>query len=220
MMSTGSCLISRHSSADDNKVERPLLDSSILGRFVRKCRLEYIKLDFGATGDLWNLFKAFRAPSSADWHVDSRVKHTHNLPDLHGPETFSATSIGTLPYILAHPQCASPRMTLKIYVNSKSSDLKVSTCHHTLINRTRESNQSRSSWSPSPDAIHFVRASLFTFHQVSLQPTKLTIRFRDAIGTGDYYSAVGHLHSCFDHTITLQTSSTEPTYSSIVLNNV
>lgn len=47
---------------------------------------------------------------------------------------------------------------------------------------------------------------------ITIYGDMLIFRFRDAIGSGDYYSAVGHLHSYFDHTITMQTSSTDSTY--------
>lgn len=37
-------------------------------------------------------------------------------------------------------------------------------------------------------------------------------RFKDAVRAGDYFSAVGYLHSYFDHTITLQFSASEIPY--------
>ena len=94
MSSISTCLISRQSSAADNKVERPLLDSSVLGRFMRKCRLEYNKLDFGGAGQLWDLFKAVREPSSAELPIVSRGKHTDQSPRLH-TDNLSATAVGS-----------------------------------------------------------------------------------------------------------------------------
>jgi hypothetical protein len=43
--------------------------------------------------------------------------------------------------------------------------------------------------------------------------SRTDIRFKSAIRSGDYFSAVGHLHSFFDHTITLQLSASDTPYS-------
>jgi hypothetical protein len=64
MMSTNNYLESRDSSPVEFKVQRPLLTTSILGRFVRKCRLEYIKLDYDEAELLWSLFNVSRASTS------------------------------------------------------------------------------------------------------------------------------------------------------------
>jgi hypothetical protein len=64
MMSISNYLASRMGSADGFVVDKPILLTSILGRFVRKCRLEYVKLDFEGTGLLWSLFEVYRAPMS------------------------------------------------------------------------------------------------------------------------------------------------------------
>ena len=57
-MSASDCLASRLSSAIEIKPQTAILTTSVLGRFIRKCRLEYMKLDFEAASLLWNLFKA------------------------------------------------------------------------------------------------------------------------------------------------------------------
>src|ERR1700737_4871871 len=82
-MGIDSYLITRDSSVDDWKVERPLIDASIFGRFVRKCRLEYIKLEFEAAGALWNLFKAIREPSRSG--ITPPSTHKDELFGLHSP---------------------------------------------------------------------------------------------------------------------------------------
>jgi hypothetical protein len=64
MMSTSNYLTSRAGSADGFVVDRPILLTSVLGRFVRKCRLEYVKLDFEGAGLLWSLFEVLRTPNS------------------------------------------------------------------------------------------------------------------------------------------------------------
>ena|SRR5579859_956916 len=61
MMSTSHYYITRQTSPDAYKVERPVLDASLLGRFVRKCRLEYMQLEFEGQGQLWALFKSARS---------------------------------------------------------------------------------------------------------------------------------------------------------------
>jgi hypothetical protein len=64
MMSISNYLASRAGSANGFVVDKPILLTSILGRFVRKCRLEYVKLDFEGAGLLWSLFEVYRAPMS------------------------------------------------------------------------------------------------------------------------------------------------------------
>ena len=72
MMSSSTCLASRDSSPTEFKVQRPLLTTSILGRFVRRCRVEYIKLDYDEAELLWNLFKASRAPALEYLDIDDQ----------------------------------------------------------------------------------------------------------------------------------------------------
>ena len=73
MMSTSYYLTSRLSSLVPARIKRPLLRSSTLGRFVRKCQLEYIKLDFSAARLLWTLFKSLKAPSIESlYHIDAQ----------------------------------------------------------------------------------------------------------------------------------------------------
>ena len=38
----------------------------MLGRYVRRCRIEYIKLDFEDAGLLWNVFKQYRMQAVND----------------------------------------------------------------------------------------------------------------------------------------------------------
>ena len=66
IMSTSDYLTTRLSSPVPVNIIRPLLIYSTLGRFVRKCRLEYINLDFDSSGLLWKLFKSLRAPTVRD----------------------------------------------------------------------------------------------------------------------------------------------------------
>ena len=49
-------------------------------------------------------------------------------------------------------------------------------------------------------------SSMFTASYV------LTTRFREAIRSGDYFSAAGYIHSYFDHTVSTQLSPPEATY--------
>jgi hypothetical protein len=65
-MSTRDYVTVRYPVAHSTKVERLLLAPSLLGRFVRKCRLDYIKLDFQQSGLLWNCFKTLRATGNSD----------------------------------------------------------------------------------------------------------------------------------------------------------
>lgn len=62
MMSVSNYLTSRAGSVNGFMVHKPILLTSILGRFVRKCRLEYVKLDYEGAGLLWSLFEVYRAP--------------------------------------------------------------------------------------------------------------------------------------------------------------
>jgi hypothetical protein len=64
MMSISDYLTWRAGSANGFVVDRPILLTSVLGRFVRKCRLEYVKLDFEGAGLLWSLFEVLRTPNS------------------------------------------------------------------------------------------------------------------------------------------------------------
>lgn len=70
MMSLSIYLAARSASPDMLSVPRPILTSSILGRFIRKCRLEYIALDFQAAGLLWDLFKALREQGSKNHEIE------------------------------------------------------------------------------------------------------------------------------------------------------
>ena len=73
IMSTSDYLTTRLSSPVPVNIIRPLLIYSTLGRFVRKCRLEYINLDFDTSGLLWKLFKSFRAPTMKNsGHVNAQ----------------------------------------------------------------------------------------------------------------------------------------------------
>ena len=62
IMSAGDYFTSRMSSTNDCNVEKPVLVTSTLGIFVRKCRLEYFQLDFDAANRLWELFTILVAP--------------------------------------------------------------------------------------------------------------------------------------------------------------
>ena len=65
IMATADYITSRISSTDGFNVEKPLLVTSILGRFVRRCRLEYIQLDFDAAIRLWDLFTLLVDPETS-----------------------------------------------------------------------------------------------------------------------------------------------------------
>ena len=103
MMDTSDYVATRGSIHTPAKIKRPILISSILGRFVRRCRLEYIKLDFGGEERLWILFKSLRAPSIKDLdHVyaesstDEAEAFGFQMPDTH-----IETAMGTVMQI--HP---------------------------------------------------------------------------------------------------------------------
>ena len=79
-MSSSDYVVPRNTPPDQIKYKRPVLTTSFLGRFVRKCRLEYVKLDFDAAVFLWNAFRSFRATTAksqsiplSEWH-SSRYK--------------------------------------------------------------------------------------------------------------------------------------------------
>lgn len=63
---------------------------------------------------------------------------------------------------------------------------------------------------------HFRRFcfSINLFRQVDILGIVLTLilRFRESVRSGDYFSAVAYIHSYFDHTITMQLSSSETMY--------
>jgi hypothetical protein len=65
IMATADYVTSRISSTDGFNVEKPLLVTSILGRFVRRCRLEYIQLDFDAAMRLWDMFTLLVDPETS-----------------------------------------------------------------------------------------------------------------------------------------------------------
>jgi hypothetical protein len=62
-----------------------------------------------------------------------------------------------------------------------------------------------SSLSSIPVFSHFIRYSTYVYRLMS-------VRFREAIHSGDYFSAVGHIHSYFDHSITMQGEQQETPY--------
>jgi len=63
---TDDYVVSRQSPKEEWRVTRPLLSSSMLGRYVRRCRIEYIKLDFEDAGLLWTVFKLHRMQAVND----------------------------------------------------------------------------------------------------------------------------------------------------------
>ena len=91
-MSTSNYLYSRRGTTE-TKAVRPIAISSMLGRFVRKCRLEYIQLQFEEAGLLWGLFKISRAES----HGDVDISPTEDLDEslkLLIPEYMAGNSVG------------------------------------------------------------------------------------------------------------------------------
>jgi len=74
----------------ETKVAKPISISSMLGRFVRKCRLEYIKLDFDEAGLLWSLFQISRRPSEGM----SPMEDVDGSLELHIPEYLDGVPIG------------------------------------------------------------------------------------------------------------------------------
>jgi hypothetical protein len=129
-MSASDYLTSRQSLPNPSKIKRPIVITSILGRFVRKCRLEYIKLDFGQAGILWSLFKSLRAPTIKDFNIENEAITPDDLEEIFGfqiPATVPYGSIGRscfIPY-LTFGQFAAQKMTSKGSVESRSSVLKV-----------------------------------------------------------------------------------------------
>ena len=75
MMSLSNYLASRFTSSNSFSVARPILISSILGRFIRKCKLEYINMDFDAAGLLWDLFKALKTGNSKLGETDISIEN-------------------------------------------------------------------------------------------------------------------------------------------------
>src|SRR5271170_6616697 len=93
MMSTSNYLSSRRSSTMETKVAKPISISSMLGRFVRKCRLEYIKLEFDEAGLLWSLFRVSRGPSQQKEDLSPPEDLDGSL-ELHIPEYLDGVPIG------------------------------------------------------------------------------------------------------------------------------
>lgn len=75
------------------KVAKPISISSMLGRFVRKCRLEYIKLEFDEAGLLWSLFLVSRGPSQQK-HDMSPIEDFDGSLELHIPEYLDGVPVG------------------------------------------------------------------------------------------------------------------------------
>src|ERR1700733_11455395 len=90
MMSISNYLFSRRSSTMEAKVAKPISISSMLGRFVRKCRLEYIKLEFDEAGLLWSLFQISRGPNKGM----SPMEDVDGSLELHIPEYLDGVPIG------------------------------------------------------------------------------------------------------------------------------
>ena len=106
-------------------------------------------------------------------------------------------------------------MTLRNSVSLKSSVLKV---WHIILedliseygDRPYKAEHAKmthllSSLSSTPVSSHFIR---YSTHVYLLK----NVRFREAIHFGDYFSAVGHIHSYFDHSITIQGQQQETPY--------
>jgi len=87
-MSCSNNLATRELSCEESIVDRPLLTSSTLGRFIRKFKIEYQKLDFRDAGLFWSIFVNFRngflQPSGDDYALLS--------PDLSSGESLSNLS--------------------------------------------------------------------------------------------------------------------------------
>jgi hypothetical protein len=58
IMSISDCLAARHAPENESAPQRAILISSLVGRYIRRSRLEYMKLDFADAVQLWNLFRA------------------------------------------------------------------------------------------------------------------------------------------------------------------
>ena len=106
-------------------------------------------------------------------------------------------------------------MTSRNCVSLKSNVLKVS---HTILedliseygDRASKAEDKKrtdfiSTLSSTPVSSHFIRYSMYVYLLTS-------VRFREAIHSGDYFSAVKHIHSYFDHSITMQGQQQETPY--------
>ena len=96
MMSTSNYLTSRAGSADGFVVDRPILLTSVLGRFVRKCRLEYVKLDFEGAGLLWSLFEVLRTPKSKSSKGKTVALESQGIDGILGPKISQNASTSCL----------------------------------------------------------------------------------------------------------------------------
>ena len=76
------------------KVARQISASSMLGRFVRKCKLEYVKLEFEEAGLLWSLVQVSRGPGQESSGM-SPMEDVDGSLALHIPEYLDGVSIGT-----------------------------------------------------------------------------------------------------------------------------
>ena len=100
MMSTSNYLTSRAGSADGFVVDRPILLTSVLGRFVRKCRLEYVKLDFEGAGFLWSLFEVLRTPNSKSSKRKNVALDFQSIDGILGPKISQNASMSCLILLL------------------------------------------------------------------------------------------------------------------------
>ena len=94
-MSIEDYVVSRHNWPNELKVARPLLNSSMLGRYVRKCRLEYIKLDFEDAGFLWTALKQYRIQAVKDITVQQATDHFDSFGEMFPSHPAKSANFGS-----------------------------------------------------------------------------------------------------------------------------
>ncbi|QIW99296.1 hypothetical protein AMS68_004814 [Peltaster fructicola] len=76
---------SDHTNLEDERAD-PITRASPVGRFIRKCNVEFTRLQFAETLTLWHAFVAYREPSRAIW--------SHHYPAI--AKSMPASSVGQL----------------------------------------------------------------------------------------------------------------------------
>lgn len=100
-----------------------MLITSVLGRFLRRCRLEYVQLDFDAACQLWKLCTQLLAP---DQNAPVEIR-TLNHTEL--AETAQGTVGRHKSSNLADDECVIPTKTSRNSANSKLRGLTVRYSH-------------------------------------------------------------------------------------------
>lgn len=164
-----------------------ILRTSPLGAFIRRCNLEYMRLQFQDSISLWHDFIAYRAPTRQAFEkknaADGRVPLDANFTDLEidGSHPLAQIMYGRLAELDLDAQTA-----FSTYDVEKLMEFQVSEMQR-LGGRL-------------PDEM---KVRLKQMSDAGLAVPKLShyLAFLDAWRAGDYFSAVDNLHRYFDYTM-------------------